>query len=177
MSVKEDIAGDSYKEFYNAAGEKILFGYSEDQVVVDSATIYPGFIPRPTDQLLTIGAMVQDRMPGFERFSVQMGLQFGTGLPYGPPDNERYKDTLRLKSYFRVDLGMSYDLLYGEGKKTNKLKKHFSDAKISLEIFNLLGIKNVMSKQWIQDVNGVYFSVPNYLTQRRINLKLIVRLN
>ena len=72
MSVKEDIAGDSYKEFYNAAGEKILFGYSEDQVVVDSATIYPGFIPRPTDQLLTIGAMVQDRMPGFERFSVQM---------------------------------------------------------------------------------------------------------
>jgi hypothetical protein len=177
MSVKEDIAGDSYKEFYNAAGEKILFGYSEDQVVVDSATIYPGFIPRPTDQLLTIGAMVQDRMPGFERFSVQMGLQFGTGLPYGPPDNERYKDTLRLKSYFRVDLGMSYDLLYGEGNKTKKLKKHFSDAKISLEIFNLLGIKNVMSKQWIQDVNGVYFSVPNYLTQRRINLKLIVRLN
>lgn len=177
MSVKEDIAGDSYKEYYNAAGEKILFGYSEDQVVVDSATFYPGFIPRPTDQLLTIGAMVQDRMPGFERFSVQMGLQFGTGLPYGPPDKERYKDTLRLKSYFRVDLGMSYDLLYGEGKKTNKLKKHFSDAKISLEIFNLLGIKNVMSKQWIQDVNGVYFSVPNYLTQRRINLKFIVRLN
>ncbi len=177
MSVKEDIAGDSYKEYYNAAGEKILFGYSEDQVVVDSATFYPGFIPRPTDQLLTIGAMVQDRMPGFERFSVQMGLQFGTGLPYGPPDKERYKDTLRLKSYFRVDLGMSYDLLYGEGKKTNKLKKYFSDAKISLEIFNLLGIKNVMSKQWIQDVNGVYFSVPNYLTQRRINLKFIVRLN
>ena len=176
MSVKEDIAGDSYKEYYNAAGEKIFFGYSQDQVIADSATIYPGFIPRPTDQLLSIGAMVQDRMPGFERFSVQMGLQFGTGLPYGPPDKERYKDTLRLKSYFRVDLGMSYDLLFGEGKKTNKLKKHFADAKISLEIFNLLGIKNVMSKQWIQDVNGVYFSVPNYLTQRRINLKFIVRL-
>jgi hypothetical protein len=174
LSVKEDIKGDSFKEYYNAAGEKILFGYSEDQVVVDSATIYPGFIPRPTDQLLTIGAMVQDRMPGFERFSVQMGLQFGTGLPYGPPDVNRYKDTLRLKSYFRVDLGMSYDLLYGDVNKNKKIRKHFSNAKLSLEIFNLLGIKNVMSKQWIQDVNGVYFSVPNYLTNRRINLKLIV---
>jgi len=176
MSVKEDIKGDSYKEYYNAAGEKILFGYSEDQVVVDSATIYPGYIPRPTDQLLTVGAMVQDRMPGFERFSVQMGLQFGTGLPYGPPDKERYKDTLRLKSYFRVDLGMSYDLLYGDESKNQKIRKHFADAKISIEIFNLLGIKNVMSKQWIQDVNGVYFSVPNYLTNRRVNLKLILRL-
>lgn len=177
LSVKEDIKGDSYKEYYNAAGEKILFGYSEDQVVVDSATIYPGYIPRPTDQLLTIGAMVQDRMPGFERFSVQMGLQFGTGLPYGPPDVNRYKDTLRLKSYFRVDLGMSYDLLYGDENKNKKLRKLFSNAKVSLEIFNLLGIKNVMSKQWIQDVNGVYFSVPNYLTNRRINLKLIVGIN
>jgi hypothetical protein len=176
LSVKEDIKGDSYKEYYNAAGEKILFGYSEDQVVVDSATFYPGFIPRPTDQLLTIGAMVQDRMPGFERFSVQMGLQFGTGLPYGPPDINRFKDTLRLKSYFRVDLGMSYDLLYGDENKNKKIRKHFSNAKVSLEIFNLLGIKNVMSKQWIQDVNGIYFSVPNYLTNRRINLKLIVNI-
>ncbi|MFM7661639.1 MAG: TonB-dependent receptor plug domain-containing protein [Bacteroidota bacterium] len=174
LSVKEDIKGDSYKEYYNAAGDRILFGYSEDQVVVDSATIYPGYIPRPTDQLLTIGAMVQDRMPGFERFSVQMGLQFGTGLPYGPPDVNRYKDTLRLKSYFRVDLGMSYDLLYGDEYKNKKIRKHFSNAKVSLEIFNLLGIKNVMSKQWIQDVNGIYFSVPNYLTNRRINLKLII---
>ena len=71
---------------------------------------------------------------------------------------------------------MSYDLLYGGENKNKKIKKHFSNAKVSLEIFNLLGIKNVMSKQWIQDVNGIYFSVPNYLTNRRINLKLIVNI-
>jgi hypothetical protein len=45
-----------------------------------------------------------------------------------------------------------------------------------LEVFNLLGIKNVLSKQWIQDVEGRYYSIPNYLTARRFNLKLIVRL-
>jgi len=176
MSVKEDIEGDSYTEYYNAAGDKILFGYSEDQIVVDSAIIYPGFIPRPTDQLLTIGTLIQDQMPGLEQFSVQMGLQYGSRLPYGPPDQERFKDTLRMKSYFRVDIGFAYDLLGQQVKNHNKnWVRKFESAEISLEIFNLLGIRNVLSKQWIQDVNGTFFSVPNYLTNRRINLKLIVQ--
>jgi hypothetical protein len=175
MSTKEDILNDSYKEYYNAAGEKIIFGYSEDQVVVDSATIYPGYIPRPTDQFINVGALVQDRMPGFESFSVQMGLQFGSRLPYGPPDFQRYKDTLRMKSYFRVDIGMSYDFLYKKKEVKNFITRNFTDAVVSFEVFNLLGINNVLSKQWIQDIEGKYYSIPNYLTQRRFNLKLILR--
>ena len=176
LSTKEDILDDQYMEYYNASGERIIFGYSEDQAVVDSATIFPGYIPRPTDQLFNFGALVQDQMPGLESFTVQMGMQFGTRLPYGPPDPTRYKDTLRMKSYFRVDLGMSYDFL-GKSKSRHEFwKKNFSQALISLEIFNLLGINNVLSKQWIQDVSGKYYSIPNYLTQRRFNLKLILRL-
>ena len=177
MNTKEDIIDDSYKEYYNAAGEKIIFGYSEDQVVVDSATIFPGYIPRPTEQWLTVGVLIQDRMPKFESFTVQMGLQYGSSLPYGPPDFMRYKDTLRMKSYFRVDVGMSYDLLYKMKQKkiTNFWTTRFTDAVISFEVFNLLGINNVLSKQWIQDVEGKYYSIPNYLTQRRFNLKMIVR--
>lgn len=176
MSTKEDIIGDSYKEFYNAAGEKIIFGFSDDQNAVDSATIYPGYIPRPTDQLFTFGALVQDQMPGLENFTVQMGMQFGSRLPYGPPDYTRYKDTLRIKSYFRVDLGMSYNLIDTKKEKKTFWNKNFSEAVVSLEIFNLLGINNVLSKQWIQDVEGKYYSIPNYLTARRFNLKLIARL-
>ncbi len=176
LSTKEDILDDEYKEYYNAAGERIIFGYSEDQIIADSATIYPGYIPRPTDQMFNFGALVQDQMPGLESFTVQMGMQFGTRLPYGPPDPTRYKDTLRMKSYFRVDLGMSYDFL-GKSKSRHAFwKKNFSQALLSLEIFNLLGINNVLSKQWIQDVSGKYYSIPNYLTQRRFNLKLILRL-
>ena len=175
LSTKENLNDDSYKEYYNAAGEKIIFGYSEDQVVVDSATIYPGYIPRPTDQLLNFGALVQDQMPGYESFSVQMGLQFGSRLPYGPPDHSRYKDTLRMKSYFRVDIGMSYDFMYKKREAQNFWTKNFTDAIVSFEVFNLLGINNVLSKQWVQDVEGKYYSIPNYLTQRRFNLKLILR--
>lgn len=174
LSTKEDILDDQYTEYYNESGERIIFGFSDDQVVVDSAVIYPGFIPRPTDQLFNFGALVQDQMPGLESFTVQMGMQFGTRLPYGPPDPTRYKDTLRMKSYFRVDLGMSYDFL-GNASKNSFWKKNFSQALLSLEIFNLLGINNVLSKQWIQDVGGRFYSIPNYLTQRRFNLKMIVR--
>ena len=174
LSTKEDILGDYYYEFYNAGGE-VINSTLEDQTVVDSARIEPGYIPRPTDQMLTLGALVQDRMPNYESFSVQMGLQFGSRLPYGPPDENRYKDTLRMKSYFRVDVGMSYDFLYKKKEKQNFITRNFTDAIISFEVFNLLGVNNVLSKQWIQDVEGKYYSIPNYLTQRRFNLKLIVR--
>ena len=174
MRTREDILNDHYTEYFNAAGDRIIFGYSEDQDVVDSNVVFPGYIPRPTDQLLTIGALVQDQMPGFEQFSVQMGLQFGSRLPYGPPDFTRYKDTLRIKSYFRVDLGLSYDLLKGGKMAKKSFLRKCEAASISLEIFNLLGINNVLSKQWIQDVEGKYYAIPNYLTSRRFNLKLSI---
>jgi len=177
LSTKEDILNDYYDEYYNAAGEKIIFGFSEDQTVVDSARIYPGYVPRPTDQVVTFGALIQDRMPKYESFSVQVGIQYGAPLPYGPPDFTRYKDTLRLKAYFRVDIGMSYDFLYRAQleKRETFWTRNFDDAILSFEVFNLLGVNNVLSKQWIQDVEGKYYSVPNYLTQRRFNLKLILR--
>jgi hypothetical protein len=80
-----------------------------------------------------------------------------------------------MKAYFRVDIGLSYDFLYKKNLKTNFITDNFSEAVLSFEVFNLLGINNVLSKQWIQDVEGKYYSIPNYLTQRRFNLKLILR--
>jgi len=65
-------------------------------------------------------------MPGLENFSVQMGMQFGSRLPYGPPDHDRYKDILRMKSYFRVDLGLSYDLLKSKNELTTFWRKNFT---------------------------------------------------
>lgn len=174
MRTREDLINDFYYDYFNAAGEKIIFGYSDDQEVVDSALIHPGYIPRPTDQLFTFGALVQDQMPGLENFTVQMGLQYGAPLPYGPPGENRYKDTLRMKGYFRVDLGFSYNII---SLKDTWWHKHVPESMISLEVFNVLGVNNVLSKQWIQDVEGKFYSIPNYLTQRRINLKFVCRFN
>lgn len=180
LRTREDILDDSYTDYFNSDGDQIIFGYTFNDSIVDSTTTEPGYIPRPTEQFFTFGALIQDQMPGYESFSVQVGLQFGSSLPYGPPDRDRYKDTLRLKSYFRTDIGFSYDFLYkkrnGLGTKENFFTKNFEAAKLSLEVFNLLGINNVLSKQWIQDVNGLYYAIPNNLTQRRFNLKLILRI-
>lgn len=176
MSTKEKLLTEYYYDYYNAEGEKIKPLVTTDQIVVDSVKIIPGYIPRPTDQRLNFGALIQDRMPGYESLSVQMGVQYGTPLPYGPPNFKHYLDTLRYKqSYFRVDLGMSYDLLYKKSSNFSVIRKRFTDAIISFEVFNLLAFNNILSKQWIQDVNGRFYSIPNYLTQRRLNLKLILR--
>ena len=173
LSTKEDLLNDRYVTYYNKSGEEIINGYTVDNVIKDSVVTNPKYIPRPTDQLLNFAILFQDKMPKYEMLTAQLGLQFGTRLPYGPPGVDRYKDTLRQKSYFRVDLGISYDLL--QKKKLKQIHTKFTDASISFEVYNLMGINNVLSQQWIQDVTGRMYSVPNYLTQRRFNLKLLMR--
>jgi hypothetical protein len=44
---------------------------------------------------------------------------------------------------------------------------------VSLEVFNLLQISNTVSYLWITDINGREYAVPNYLTPRMFNLKLM----
>lgn len=175
MSTKENILNDSYKEYFNASGEKIIFGYSEDQVVVDSSTVYPGYIPRPTDQWFNLALMFQDNMPRLEALSGTLTLMYNSRLPYGPPQQPRYADTLRQKQYFRVDFGISYDFLYKQRQRNQLKVKWIKEAVLSFEVYNLLGIKNVLSHQWVMDVNGREYAVPNYLTSRRFNLKLLLK--
>ena len=54
--------------------------------------------------------LFQDEMPGNEAYKVLVSLYFGTGLPFGPPSFERYKDILRTPTYRRVDIGFSREL-------------------------------------------------------------------
>ncbi|MGM0477761.1 MAG: TonB-dependent receptor [Bacteroidota bacterium] len=173
----EDLQDDDYYTYFNSDGEEIIPGYTFNDEVADSSLNSPGFIPKPTDQWFTFAILFQDRMPGLEQFTAQLGFNYGSRLPYGPPDRNRYKDTLRQKAYFRVDVGFGYDFLYNQPKKEDRKKflRPFSDVRLNFEIFNLLGIDNVLSQQWVQDTQGRFFAIPNYLTQRRFNLKLILR--
>jgi hypothetical protein len=175
LSTKENLLNDLYYNYFNTDGKKIVPGVTQNQKIADSSIVYPGYIPRPTDQWVNFGALIQDRMPGHESISVQVGVQYGTGLPYGPPSGKRYQAILRQKSYFRVDIGTSYDLLYKKKDNFKKIREHFTDAIVSLEVFNLLGINNILSHQWIQTTDGNMYAVPNYLTQRRFNVKMILR--
>lgn len=175
MRTREDILNDSYKVYYNAAGERIIPGYTFDQNIADSTTIYPGYIPRPTDQLLNFALMFQDNMPKLEALSGTVTLMFNSPLPYGPPNQPRYADTLRQKAYFRVDFGISYDFLYNQRMRNQLKVKWIKEAVLSFEVYNLLGVRNVLSHQWVMDVNGREYAVPNYLTNRLFNLKLLLK--
>ena len=165
LKTEEDIADDFYLELYNNEGIKIIPGYTWNDVAVDTVLIEPGNIARPSDQRLSVSMLFQDEMPNNPEYKVLLSLFFGTGLPYGPPTMNRYQDVLRTPAYRRVDIGFSKELLTSE-KHQNK------NGFISLEVFNILGINNTINHTWIEDVNGRQYAIPNFLTGRRLNLKL-----
>ncbi len=156
---------------------------TNDQIVfkdvngADSGSFAPGYIPRPTDQRFMLGMYFEDYLPRNKNFKMHLNLMYSSGLPFGPPDQSRYGDTLRLPDYKRVDIGFSALLLDGTKTKYQD-KKVISGIKkiwVSAEVFNLLGIQNTLSYSWIQDqTSGRTFAVPNRLTSRLINAKLVV---
>lgn len=138
---------------------------------------YPaGYIPRPTDQRFNFSLFFQDFLPRNPTYKVQVGFIFGTGLPFGPPTYERQRDTLRMPAYRRVDIGFSKQLI-GEDSRFSERSplRHFNNMWISAEVFNLLEMNNTISYLWIRDVENRLFAVPNYLTSRLINVKLVAR--
>lgn len=172
LKTEEDLNDDAYYEYYNADGEQIIPGFTFDQNRADSVQIVPGYIPRPTDQRFTFSMFFQDEMPKWEEYKVQLTFYYGTGLPYGPPTFERYKDILRTTSYRRVDVGFSREFVTDKNRDKTWLGKNFKYAFVALEIFNILGINNTINHTWIEDVDGRLYAVPNFLTGRRLNVKL-----
>jgi len=132
------------------------------------------WIPRPTDQRVNLAIFFQDYIPGFPTWKVALTLIYGTGLPFGPPDSPPASQTLRMPPYRRVDIGLSKQLI---GEKTHFSAKNpfrvFNSMWIGLDIFNLLNLNNTISYQWITDIQGKQYAVPNYLTPRMFNLKLV----
>lgn len=173
MSTQEDLVDDFYYLRFNAAGDTIVPGYTFDQKAVDSTRVEPGFIPRPTDQRVSVALFFQDEMPRWPTFKVHMNLVFGTGLPFGPPNETRYADTLRTSLYRRVDIGFSKQFIGAPGQKAPKFLSGLKTMHLSLEVFNLLNINNAVNYTWIQDVSGRQYAIPDFLTPRRLNLKLV----
>lgn len=161
MKTEEDIIGDFYyKDPSNLGSEKI----------------YPGYIPRPTDQRINFSLFFQDFFPSYPSVKMSMTLFYGSRLPFGPPQGERYMDLFRMPPYRRVDVGFS-KILVDSGKLPTKGANSFGvkDAWIGFELFNMFDIDNTVSYYWISDIKNVMYAVPNYLTGRRVNLKLSVR--
>lgn len=156
MQTEEDIIGDSY-------------------IDENGNTVEPGYIPRPTDQRVNFSLFFQDYIPGNLNYKMHLNMIYGSGLPFGPPKSEKYEDILRIPDYRRVDIGFSA-ILKSENKRSKvNFMNVFNSAWLSVEVFNLLDINNTISYLWVSDVGGRQYAVPNYLTRRQVNLKLILR--
>lgn len=144
----------------------------QDQNGVDSATIYPGYVPRPTDQRFNFSIFFQDKLTKDPSVKVHLNLVFGARLPFGPPDFNRYKDTLRMPPYWRADIGFSKEWVGSKiGGKTKM--GPFKSIMLYGEVFNLFKRSNTISYLWIRDVRDQQYAIPNYLTSRQINVRLV----
>jgi len=154
MKTAEDIVGDT-------------------KIDANGNTVEAGFIPRPTDQRVNFSMFFQDYIPGKPKYKMHLNLIYGTGLPFGPPNGEKYQDILRIPNYRRVDIGFSAVLKAADKKSKLKWLNTFNSIWVSAEVFNLLDINNTVSYLWVADVTGREYAVPNYLTARQLNAKLI----
>ena len=176
MKTEEDIIGDFFYKYYNQAGELIIPGVTEDQVRVTSKIQHPGYIPRPTDQRFNFSVFFQDYFPGNPTWKMHLTAFYGSRLPTGPANSERYLDVFRIPPYRRIDLGFSKVLINGDHHKYRyKAFDSIKEMWLSLEVFNLLGINNTISYLWVANNSGDMFGVPNYLTKRKLNFKLTVK--
>src|ERR1035437_9225632 len=167
MNAKEDIAGDSYISHTFDANGKIL----------TSTTVYPGWVSMPSEQRYTFSMLFQDYLPNNPKYKLQLKFVWSDGLPFGPPNNIEYRTAFRNPPYRRVDIGASRVLVNGTDQMMSKpWLKHVKNIWLNVEVFNLLDFQNVNSYYWVTDVSNHKLAVPNFLTGRQLNLKVMVDL-
>lgn len=177
MTAQQKIAGAQYTAYYDSAHTQIAYTQDNIPLIRDSASVRPGYFPRPTDQRVSFNMYFQDYIPKFRFIKVHINLVFATGLPFGPPNDGTsfYNNKLRMPPYRRVDMGFSgqlWDPVWA--KRQNRFNQGLKGVWLSLDVFNIFGITNTVSYLWVSDFSGSQYAVPNYLTSRRVNLKLIV---
>jgi hypothetical protein len=79
--------------------------------------------------------------------------------------------------YRRVDMGFSKIFRSNDHKSLSPWLNKFEEFVVSLDFFNLLNINNKASYLWVRTVPNQQnipneFAVPNYLTSRRINVRV-----
>jgi hypothetical protein len=137
-----------------------------------------GFIARPTDQRLKFGILFQDYMPNIPNVKLYLNLVYNTGLPGGSPAYaDPYQYQLRLNDYRRADAGFSYVFKDESLTSSKKWLQPFSEFSLGFEIFNLFNNQNAITNTWVRDVyTKTQYGIPNFMTTRVFNLKLIARL-
>ena len=133
------------------------------------------WIQRPTNSRFCASLYFTDFFPGTDRWKMSLQGTYADGLPFGPPHTGREKHTFNAPAYKRVDIGMSYRLLNNEDRRYRTgIRQWFKNVWLGVDAFNILGIENVNSYYWVKDINNHNYAVPNYLTGRQINARILM---
>lgn len=127
-------------------------------------------MPLPTDQKWAMNLFFTDYFPGTDKWKMTLRLAFADGLPFSAPHREMERNSFRAPAYKRADIGMSYRLFNNEQRTKNMPLKNIW---LGIDCLNLLGINNVNSYYWITDVTNQQYAVPNYLTSRMLNARVL----
>ncbi|HKP32704.1 MAG TPA: TonB-dependent receptor [Chitinophagaceae bacterium] len=167
MRTREDLKNDF---FYN-------YTLDSNQKIVDSSLTQAGWLRRPTDRFLTIGLYMQDYLTTNKNFKVYVNAIYGSNMPYNIPNSVKYRNALVIEPYIRFDIGFSALLL--DSEKTNRRSRNpfrdFENIWATLEVFNLIDRPNTISYLLIKDFSNTTYAMPNRLTPRLVNLKLVAR--
>ncbi|HNJ29753.1 MAG TPA: TonB-dependent receptor [Ferruginibacter sp.] len=175
MQTKENLDGDHYYQYLNAAGE-VINAQSTDQVPVDSIRNEVGFVRRPTDRLITVGLYLEDYLPTNKNFKFHLNMLYGSNMSYNIPNSVKYRNALIIEPYIRVDAGFSAQLLSEKSKRRSHSPfRNFQNIWASFEVFNLIDRRNTISFQLVKDFANNVYSIPNRLTPRLVNFKIVGR--
>jgi hypothetical protein len=128
-------------------------------------------LPLPTDQRWAANLFFTDYFPGTTRWKMSLKLAYADGLPFSAPHRELQRNSFRAPAYKRADIGMSYRLINNEDHHSLIALKNLW---LGVDCLNLFGISNVNSYYWITDVTNQQYAVPNYLTGRQINARVLL---
>jgi hypothetical protein len=167
LKTMEDLENDTY---YN-------YTLNENGVPVDSTLQEGGYLRRPTDRRVTFGMFLQDYLSTNKNFRVYLNFLYGSNLPYNIPQSVKYRNALHIEPYIRIDMGFSALLLDSErsNRRSHHPLRNFENVWATLEVFNLIDRDNTISYLLIKDFSNTIFAMPNRLTPRLLNFKLVAR--
>ena len=156
-----------YGEFVKGTDSWISLGLMKAQMTLKGKKI-----PQPTDQRWNLNFFFSDYFPGSTRWKMNLKASFADGLPFGAPHTGLERHVFRAPAYKRVDIGMNYRALNNEDRhlKHNAVRNIW----LGLDCFNIFGFSNVSGYYWVTDVQNSQFAVPNYLTSRMINFRVLI---
>ena len=159
-----------YGEFVPGTDSWLSVGIMKTEEKIDGGSS----VPRPTDQRLNCAIFFSDYFPNTDRWKMTLQGHYAGGLPFGPPHSGREKQVFRMPHYRRVDLGISYRLLKNEDRHIyTGIGRAFRNIWLGADVFNVLDIANVNSYYWVTDITNHQYAVPNFLTRRQINARLL----